>query len=234
MSAKKSKAKKTWSMSHERKLTLLSAGLAVVLIGGGWWAYRTFTTVPPPDLGKADVEEVVGFLGNANGFPRMSVDQREAFINNAYQRYSNYEDRVAMHRGFARMTDQEKRVFLDASFEVFKDRFLEEAREYNKLDRAERQRFVDSAIRNMENMRAQLSGGGGAPVGPSGERVNLGNPFEEHAPRTADEFMTRLSKMTTPKERDEGRQLLEDIATRSKQLDSNPRERERFRSAAGR
>jgi hypothetical protein len=222
-------------MSREKKRTLISAVVAVVAIGGGWWAYMTFSTVPPPDLNSAKVDEVVGFMGNPNGFARLNVDQREQYFTDAYQRFSSYDDRVAINRRFAQMTDREKTVFMDASFEVFKDRFIEEARTYNKLNRAEKQRFVDDAIKNMENMQAQLTGGGGgAPVGPSGERIDLGNPFQDLAPRTPDEFMVRVSKLTTPKERDEGRQLFEDVAARSKQLDSDPRERERFRSASAR
>ncbi len=230
MSAK-SKNKKSSGLTKQSKLTLLSVLAGAIVLVGGVGAYLKFSTVPPPDLADAQVDEVVEFLGTANGYARMPINQREQYVNEAYQKFASYEDRVAMHRGFRQMTDREREVFLNASFEVVKERFLEQAREYNTLGRAGKARFVDNAIRNLEGVQAQIIGGGGAPIGPNGERVDLGDPFMGHTPRTVEEGYSRVWDMTTPKERDEGRELADSMAARMKQLDENPSERERFRRA---
>ena len=211
-------------LSRQQRLALLALGVAGGMIGGGWWLYYTLTTVPPPDVQMASTAEVVSFLGNGRGYARLSIDRREAYLGQAYRKYGTGAARQQIHQSFTRMTTAERRVFVDATIEVLKTRFIEQARPYNRMRGSQKTQFVDRAIRSMEATRRELVGGG---TGTGGSAPDLGMPFEDEMPKDGDGLTKRLLSATSPAEREEGQELAEAIAARYKQL-RDPGERRRF------
>lgn len=209
-------------------MTLAALAGGVLVIGGAWWAYVALTAMPPPDVQVADSDEVAEFLGSKRGFARLSIDEREEYVAKAFDRFaSDPDDRVAFHRSLRRMSPSQRDVFLNGFLEVAKTRFVEKAREYNRAKSGHaKRRFVDNVIRDLETLRGHLVGGpGGVANGP-----NLGNPFAEDVPKGGDAIAHRVWSLTTPREREESKELLEDMDARINEL-RDPQERRRFDSA---
>ncbi len=208
-------------VSPQTKKALLALGIALGVIGGGYWAYLTFTTLPPPDPGTSNSDQVVDYLGHRKGFARLSVNRRQAYLGRALERYGSGEPREQFYHSLRRMSSAQRRVFLDAFFEVTKEQFISEARKYNRLKPKERRQFVNDAIRGMESARGGLVGAGSS-AGP-----DLAEVFQNDAPRGGDELTKRIWKLTNPREREEGRKFADDLSARYKEL-QNPKERQRF------
>lgn len=239
---KKQAKKGGMSDSAKKKLAIGTGSVAVLVLGV--WAWFAFTTIAPPKLDTADSQQVAAFLGNKRGFKRMPVDRREAFLNSAYQRFSRGQDRGDFTRSLRQMSSSEKRVFVNAGFDIASKKFMKQAREYNKTPANKRAQALDKIIRNFEGMRRELGGGdrryaggagggggGGGGVAPGGGRMidggSVADPFKGAIPTKSDELMKVLINKTSPKERAEARPLIDDLAERYKEL-KDPRERKRF------
>jgi len=208
-------------MPEGMKKSLLIAAACVVVIGGGIWAYTALTTMTPPPPAKSSPENVADFLGNARGFGRMPVNRRADYMAGAIQQFSDPDSLQRFHRSLSRMTKKQRHVFQDAIFDTGRVQFVDKAREYDRTNPRNRQRFVDQTIRDFETMQSKFSGPPGAG--------SLGKVFEKDMPSGSDEWMKFIVTKTSPRERAEAEDFFEAIAARSKEL-KDPRERRLFDS----
>ena len=206
----KKKSTKKQGMSKQTQMTIAALAGAVVLIVGGWWTYMKLTTVPPPDLAEASTEEVADYLGEQRGFARQSIAGREAFLAETFQKYSSYDDRLSLCRSLDRLSQREKQVLVDATYEVFHTRVMEIADQFNRqTTKKKKKEFVDKAIGNFRKMQANLGGGGDA-------NLNVGQPFKSFLPQRKEEWQKMLITKTTPSDRAKALPLLEAFAEREK------------------
>lgn len=208
-SQSKKNARKAGLSEKQKKVIFISTG-SVILIAASYWAYMTFTTVPPPSLEKASPQEVVEFFGNDRGYGRMSIDQRGQYVAQAYQKFADGPNREMLAKAFSEMSSSEKQVFVDRSFDAFKKTFLENAAEYNRLPKNKRDQFVDKMIGTFEGQRQSLAGGGG--------NDNLGEAFKGFVPNTTDGMTKALVSRTNSRQRAKAQPLFDHVATRYKEL----------------
>jgi len=197
-------------LSDKAKKTLLVTTGCLLLVMACWWAYFKFTTVPPPNIQTAAPQAVVDFLGNERGFPRMSIDDRERYLVEAYNKFCKGEARQEMSKAFAQMSSTEQQVFVDTAFEGFKVRFLEKAEEYNRLPPSQRPRFVENAIRTFESQRQSVAGYGGAD--------NMAESFKGMVPSTTDGMTKMLVNRTNSRQRAKAQPLFDAVAARYQQM----------------
>jgi hypothetical protein len=198
-------------MSDKTKKTLIILASAVLVIGGSVWAYYEFTTVPPPVLEQSNSEEVVDFLGSTRGISRMPVSRRYDYLIKTYQHYSRGPHRDQFARRLRQMSHGQKNVLLDATFDIARVKFMDHARQYNKIrNKKQRAKFVDDAIRNFEGMRTELGGGG-----PNND---FGSPFRNDMPKSSDDWMKAAMERTNPRERTQAKPFLESVIGRVQEL----------------
>lgn len=195
-----------------KRIVLVTTG-CLVLVVGSWWAYITFTTVPPPPLEASAPQEVVKFLGNNRGYGQMRIENREQYLADMYERFNDPRSREELANAFAQMSSRERQVFVDRSIEVFKVRFMESASEYNRLPSNKRGQFVDNMIRTFESQRRSLAGQGGSGGGP-----NLGESFKSMVPTTTDGMTKLLVSKTNSRQRAKAQPLFDAVAVRYKEL----------------
>jgi len=209
-----------FGMSDRTKISLLIGSACAILIGGGWWAYHSLSTVSPPKLDAAPPEELVKFLGNERGFARMSIPRREEYMYRAGERYTKGAARDEFNRALRQMSAHERQVFLDAAFEVGKVRFMEQARDFNQLPQRQQMTFVNTAMQKFTRMQRSMAG-----YSPSD---SMGQPFKQDMPSSSDELTKTLVTRTTATERAEAQPLIDAMAERHKQLKDNPVARANF------
>jgi hypothetical protein len=207
-------------ISEGMKKSLVRSFAAVALVGGGIWAYVTFTTVAPPNLATAAPEDVAGYLGNSNGFGRMPVENRAQFLADAMTQFSD-DKRLAFSRALARLSSPERQVLQDAIFDAGRVQFVEKARQFNSTPAAQRRQFVDNAIREFDGMRSQFAGG------PSDK--SMADPFKDNMPKGSDGWVKFIVSKTSPRERSEAEQFFNAVTARQQEL-QDPREKRRFMS----
>ncbi|HOA73372.1 MAG TPA: hypothetical protein PL151_11020 [Phycisphaerae bacterium] len=202
------KARRVGMSERTRNIVLASAG-GITLLLGSYWAYMTFTTVPPPPLETSAPSKVVDFLGDPRGYQRMSHEAREQYLAETLAKFSQGPARQELANAFARMSTREKQVFTDATIETAKRRFLQQAEEYNRLPRDKQQKFVDNLIANFEASRRPLAGGGG--------QDNLGQAFKSMVPTTTDGMTKLLVEKTNSRQRAKAQPLFDAVAARYKE-----------------
>lgn len=204
------KAGRRVGMSERTKMIVLVSTGCVMLLGASYWAYRTFTTVPPPSLETSPPQKVVEFLGNPQGYPRMSINDRERYLTDMYARFAKGESRDQLARSFAQMTSREKEVFVNTTFEAFKVRALENAGEFSRLPRNKQTQYVDKMIATFESQRQSLGGSGGSD--------NLGEAFKGMVPTTSDGWTKAIVTRTNARQRAKVQPLFDAVGARYKEL----------------
>jgi hypothetical protein len=239
---RKGRESKGFRISEKTRNIALIVASCVLVIGGGYWAYATFSTVAPPDLQKASAQEVASFLGNDRGISRMNIDEREAYLANVFtDRFGRGEDQTELNRALRRMSSMERQVLQEATFEVAKVRVLDHARDYQNMSGRQQAQFVDQAIRDFEQLQRHIGTFGqqatgrqrpkNTPVGPRGgpaapPEESFIEDFRRDMPTGSDELMKAVVSRTNARERAVAQPLLEAIAARKAELeDSNARAR---------
>ncbi|UCD28489.1 MAG: hypothetical protein JSV03_15630 [Planctomycetota bacterium] len=209
----RSKRSHQGGLSDKTKVSLIVLASSVLVIGGGVWAYYTFTTVPPPVLEKSESEEIVSFLGNSRGIARMPVNRRYDYLVQTYKRYSRGSDRDRFVRQLRQMSRGEKQVLLNATFDIARNQVEEHSKQYNKIrSKKEREKYVDNYIRSFDNMRMELGG--------AGPGTDLGSPFRNDLPQSSDEWVKIAMSRTNARERAQAKPMLEAVAARVQEMRS--------------
>jgi len=206
---KTSKGGRPGLSERTKKVILISTG-SVLIVVGGWWAYMTFTTVPPPALETATPDQVVSFLGNTRGLGRMPIEQRGQYLADMYTRFSEGPARQDLNRAFAQMSTREKQEFVDATLDVFQYHFLEQAAEYNRLPGNQKRQFVDQMIQGFESRRRGMAGVGGSD--------NMGEAFKGMMPTSTDGMMKMMVERTNTRQRAKAQPLVDELAVRYKDM----------------
>lgn len=182
------------------------------------------TSIPPPDLATAEADDVVRFLGEPSAFPSLSWREREEFLLAIRQRYVAGEDRNEFSDALARMSDPERRVFLESASEITHRRAMEKARAYNRIAETasprERTEFIDNAIRSFERMRRPLRANPAAATEPArgGPLFGPGSLFASAMPRGSAGMMRIVVHKTTAAERAKMKPFADAIAARYREL----------------
>lgn len=213
-------APKKFVLSTRQKVIIASSAAAVLLAIGGWWSYMTFTTITPPDIKTAKAEEVAQFVGSPRGLARMSIDNREQFLRQAYSRYATGESRAMLNRALREMSPAQQQVFTEAVFEVGTTRFLQKAKEFNRLSPGQRVSFVDRQIKDFEGMRQQLGG--------VSSDENFGAPMQKSVPTTSDGIARAIVDRTNARQRAQAQPLFDAVAARWNEIQKNPGQKMAF------
>lgn len=209
------KAGRRVGMSERTKMIVLVSAGCVMVAGASYWAFMTFTTVPPPPLETSAPQDVVAFLGTPQGYPRMSIEAREKYLSDMYSRYAKGESRDQLARAFSQMTSREKEVFVNTTFEVFKVRALENANEFSRLPKSKQMQYVDKMISTMESQRQSLGGTGGSD--------NLGEAFKGMVPTSSDGWTKAIVTRTNARQRAKVQPLFDAVGARYKELKDSGR-----------
>lgn len=222
----KSKSKKKTSgkgqvhrlnLSTQTKMILLGSVGAVLLALGGYWAYMTFTTMPPPNIATAEAPTVSQYLGSPRGFARLSHEGRKQFLGNMWNEFSQGNKREELVQAFQRMSSAERQVFIDAAFETTKVDFLAKAEEFNRLPKSKRKKFVENLTAGMDAQRMAVAGYGG--------QGNLAAPFEGAFPKTTDAMTKQLVTRTSAPERAKAQPLFDAVAAQYKEQEEQRKRR---------
>ncbi len=203
-------------ISPRTRNTILIGLGSVAVVLAGIWAYYAFTTVPPPVLAQSSAEQVTNYLGNPQGYSRLSIPRREEFLTATYQHYNTPDGREKLNRAVRSMSMQERQVFVDATFDVAREKMMQAADDFHRTPRQDRPRFVDSVIRNVRSLQGDL-GGQGNP------NMNLGEPFKPLAPERTEDWNKVLFSKTTARDRAKAEPLIDAIAKRVKEQQSQAR-----------
>ncbi len=213
------------TLSNRTKIVLLAGSGSALLVAVGWWAYFTFTTITPPDVATTPPTVVAHYLGDTRGFARLNYDQREKFLGDMWNQCGQGEKRAELAQAFERMSSYEKQVFVDATFDTVKVRFLEQATEYNRLPPNKRDQYIENVLNNLQGQRQAL-GGNGAAAGavakagtgaPRAKQDNLLKAFENSIPNTTDGLAKALTTRTNARQRAKAQPLLDAITTKAKE-----------------
>lgn len=200
-------------LSDKTKKILIGTIAGLILIGGGWWAYLTFTTVAPPMLVEAapleTVAEVAAYLGDEHGFGRLSVDQQEQYLVSVFQTFGQQpEARTRFNRMLQQMSTAERQVLNDGIFEIARKHLVKHAEVYSNLPPAQRAPYIDKAIEGMETMRNEIVGGSSAN--------SLNDPLKDSLPTRPEEMMKAIYLKLSPAERAKVIPFIEAVGERLK------------------
>lgn len=200
------------ALSDRTKKILLGSSGGVLVVVASFWAYYTFTTVPPPKLDKATAADVASFLGNERGISRLNYDNREKFLADMWAKFGDGDKREQLAAAFDKMTPAQRDVFINASFDLAKDRFLKQATTFQDLPPHKRTEFVDNMINQIETQRLSIGG-----AGPRSGKSNLAKAFESAVPNTTDGMTKVLIDRTNARQRAKAQPLFDAITVRYKE-----------------
>lgn len=188
----------------------------LLLLVGGWLAYDQFRIIPPPDVKVATAEEVVDFVSNPQGLPRMDVQQREQFLVSTWQYYaqaSPQQQQILVQR-LNQLPPSRQRVFTDATFDIMREHVMRHSSEYaRQRSAADKARYVDKAIGDFERMRREVTGAGTLAPG-----MNVTSPFQAAAPKTSGEIQNIVTSKTSPSEQAKAEPFVNKVVERYKQM----------------
>jgi hypothetical protein len=209
-------------LSDSQKTALVVAIAAVVLLAGGYWVFDMLMAPAKPDAAVASTDQIADYLGHRRGFERLSVDNREKYLVEIIRACDTPEKVAEMSRALDRLPPSDKQRFLDATFEIGKERFMVAAKEYTKLPQKKRRHFVDDVIDNFDNFAQRIATNG---TGPTGFQNSLASPFKNHIPDRSDEWHKMIIARTTPSERAKAKPLADALMERVDERHSQSRVR---------
>jgi hypothetical protein len=174
-------------VKHHRHAAVIGGviGLALLL---GYIAYTFAMTPARPDLPKAQPTEVIAYISNERGLPKLTQIEQQKFL----ERWGDLLREDAKRREDLRaclenLTDDQRKAFSEAMFTHFKRAFLDDARQYAHLKPEQQYDFLKKRIVDGRQQLLLL------------KEVTAGikNPFAGNQ----DEFQNWLLQHTTPEER---------------------------------
>lgn len=202
----------SFELSRRTKITIIAALSGVVVCVGGAWLFYQFTTIPKPDLLKAEPTQVAEYLGDSRGFSRLAIPQREQFLVEVIKKCDTPEKVERMSQALRKLSFSQQQELLDASFDIGKERFLEASAKYAQTPKNQKKAFVDNMLDQFGNMRTQI--GGQDFSNPN----NLANPFKDHIPTKSDQWTKMILSRTSPSERSKAKPLVDDITNRAEEM----------------
>ncbi|MFO0974370.1 MAG: hypothetical protein U1A27_13160 [Phycisphaerae bacterium] len=191
--------------ASRRRALVIGAAAGVVLVGStvGYWAYDLLATPATPNVEQASIGDIVAYFMNSRGMLRLARIDQDRFMAAWRARFSRDAEHRALKAYLDTATASQREVIQDALFTVGKRKFLDDAREYERLkgdnDRAYpflRDRLIESG-----QELAWLKGNGDPAKDLTGA---LGSGM----PRNPDEWLKLVVGRTTPEERLVGEQYL--------------------------
>jgi hypothetical protein len=176
--------------------------------------------VAPPNLHAPDapqkVEEVAQFMGLERGFGRMTTDQQEPYLMQAYTVYGTKatpELRAKFIAQMNQMSSGQREVLNNAIFEIGRKHMMRHAQEYASLPPYQRSQYVTKAITDFDRLRDALSG---KSAGDS-----LTEPLKKDLPSSSDELMKVVVDRTDGKERAQAKPFIDAMATKYQEKRKN-------------
>lgn len=189
------------------------AGIALTILLGATLWFTVYAAKTPPDPAAASADEVVSYLSDPRGLPRLSIEDREAYLKDIYQQFSDDQDWAEISRRFREMPQTDMEVFRDALFEICRERFLNYAEKYNAMDEVERRAYLDEIIMDVTTMGRQYGG-------QVGKAQQIAQPFMQVLPQNQDEMVEYLIQNTDTREREVAQILFQDIIDRVAEMRS--------------
>ena len=137
----------------------LTAVAAVTLVLGAALLYARWQPPQVPDWDRLTPEKAVAFMSQEN-FNRLSTQQRLEFGNQLFAKMSEAppENRRELLSG-ATLSDPQKERLRDNRRLLFRERRLEQARQYRQLPSDQREAFLDSVLDQRPGRRSFRRGG---------------------------------------------------------------------------
>jgi len=224
--------RRRWELSRRGRIVLGSAVGGTVLLIGAYMLVDYLMVKPPPEIQAATPQQIAEYLGDSRGLARLSLPKREEYLVHVVETYNSDPVRCEqLSRALGQLSYEQQQQFLDAVFEIGKDKVMKAAAEYKRTPPVRRRRFVDDVIRNVDAFRNSLAGPARAQAGPGGGAApvpTLVSPFEKHIPKKSDQWTKMIVSRTSPAERAQAKDLVDDLAARYDQLRHDPRAAEEF------
>ena len=147
------------------------AALAVVtLVLGGSLLYARWRAPQVPDWDQLTPEKAVAFMSKED-FNRLPTQQRLEFANRLFEKMAEapQENRREWLSG-ATLNDTQKERLRDNQRLLFRERRLEQARQYRQLPTDQREAFLDSVLEHSPSRRGFRRGDRGNRTAGRGER----------------------------------------------------------------
>jgi hypothetical protein len=165
-------------------------------LAGAWIVFGWLLAPPVPDPQVATVEEVADFLSHKRGLARLPVQRRKEVLGRTLTYYSRDPVRREMLADrIEQMAPRERVVIREAVFEIVKEDFITDAKEFLKLPEEKKEKFVEQKLEEYESVRQEYRGRDGAR--------NIGESFmnDPGVPSRSDAFAKAIVTRTTARER---------------------------------
>lgn len=184
----------TRTFYRARRILVIAACLApVILLGGAWLVVTRVVMAPPVPTATATADEVVRFLIHPQGLARLGAEQAETVFRTQLGRLATNADlRADFLREFRISSPDEQRAFQEHLFDVFKNIIMADVHEFQSLDPNAQPAYIDARIVEYNRLSRAL--------GKDGISANAGQailPDEREA-------LAMLLQRTTDNERQMG------------------------------
>ncbi len=120
------------------------AGLALLV---GYFAYRSATTPPRPDLREAGAAEIVAYVSHERGLPKIPrIEGLQFFQEWRYVLAELPSKQEELRTCLADLPDDRRKAFSQAIFKHFKRTFLGDARQYQQTAQDQRFAFLEKKV----------------------------------------------------------------------------------------
>jgi hypothetical protein len=186
----------------------VTIGLVLVLAPLGWWVVDRARTPATPHIGTVSLDEVLAFIVNERGLPRLSHIEQDRFLTTWHDFYSQEENQRELKRRLEASTEQKRADVRKVFFEISKRRFLDDARHYLRIkdDRDKAYAFIVDRLGHFSAETAWLRGYGDP-------QRDLSSVLGTGLPRNPEDWTELIVRHTTPEERVLGEQYLHAIKT---------------------
>lgn len=150
----------TQAFYRSRRLILIAACAApLLLLGAAWWSIDRFVLTPPRPTMASTAEQVVRFLVDDKGLPKLRQAEREDVIELHLQKWLADESyRSGFASALRRCSDEEREAFKAHTFDAVKPIIMRDVRRYHELAGEARKAFVDERIVEYHRMASILRG----------------------------------------------------------------------------
>jgi hypothetical protein len=212
------------SRRRQRFILLSLAGLSPLLVlGGAWWLVNRFVLAPRAPGPDATPDEVIQFVANEKGLPRLGPTNGKALLDRlATHMAADAPFRERLVAALRRESLDVQQAFRSNVFQTIKPALLSDIRRYHEIPGEQRGEFLDQRVVEYQRLAGAFRSSG------------AGGSLRDLLP-DREELLRMLIANTTDEERDLGSAYVTAYLARVQQIRADPQLQEQFnqRVAAG-
>ena len=175
----------------------IGLGGGLLLIVCAWFALNWIFAPSVPDPKAAPAEEVATFLCHKRGLARLPIPKRKQFLGETFDYYGkNPARRDMLADMIEQMAPSERVVIREAVFEIAKEEFMIDAKQFLKLPDDKKEEFIEKKIEAYESARNGLQG-----RGATGKNIGESFMHDPGVPSRSDAWAKALVSRTSARER---------------------------------